>query len=121
MKILISCLAFLAAFTSSAQAAGAKLESRKMTCREVSGIIDERGSATIYYSRNHFEKFYANNAYCEERQSIPAYLPTRDNPSCFVGFVCQSLSLTRAENGSGGISVIGASAPFEGDHPSSGR
>lgn len=97
----------------------AKLESRKMTCRDVSGIVDEKKSATIYYSKKHFSKFYAYSGFCDDRASMPAYLPTLDNPSCFVGYSCGPTYRAENRNG-GGISVIGASAPYE-ENASSGQ
>ena len=113
-------LALFALALLPGQLMAAKLDSRTMTCRDLSGIVDEQKSAVIYYAKSHYQRFYSYSGYCEERMSIPAYLPTKDNPRCFVGYACSQVM--EAERGSGGISVIGASAPYENENTtSSGR
>lgn len=114
MKAIIASLFF--ALTAATALAAPKIDSRTTTCRDVSGIVDERGSAVIYFADRQFDKFYAHAGFCDERMSHPAYLPTLDNASCFVGYSCAPTrrSPARADRGNGGISVIGASAPY---HP----
>lgn len=116
MKHILLLAAFASFFIAAGEAQAARLDSRKMTCRDLTGDIAEQGSAVVQFTKNRWEKIYANNGYCEERGNWPAHVPTLDNPKCFVGFACKSVHV--AGKGDGGVSIIGVSAPYPSEDKS---
>ena len=122
-------LSFLVA-TLAPAAEAARLDSRKLTCRDLTGRVAEQESLVVSFGRGLFHRVVRNQGSCHgsDRRMQIAVFPTLDNPSCVVGYVCNGGSSPRtaaegepkAEKGEGGISVIGTSAPG-GRNPRAGR
>ncbi|GGF79271.1 hypothetical protein GCM10007301_44140 [Azorhizobium oxalatiphilum] len=61
----------------------------QMTCRQAATIVRAGGSAVLATSANTYDRYVISRAFCPADQiNDPAWVPTRDNPRCFVGYTC---------------------------------
>jgi hypothetical protein len=87
-------LAIAVAFFSWGSLAQARPSTYKMTCRQAQNLVRSRGAVTMNYGRGPggdlYERFVVSVGYCTMGEgAYAAWVPTRDNPQCFVGYVCQ--------------------------------
>ncbi|MCW2305792.1 hypothetical protein [Rhodobium gokarnense] len=75
---------------SGAAAADPRIDITTMSCAEASGAVEAAGAAIVYYGPRLYKRLVIHRGYCERLEGIaPEYLPTRDEPSCFVGYRCE--------------------------------
>lgn len=99
----------LLALTLAPTAEAARPDLRALTCRQATGLIEERKAITVTTGKFTYARVYSSRAFCPETSDlkVAAIAVTLDNRSCKVGYLCQPEYL--AGNGS---SIIGASAPI---------
>ena len=93
-----------------------KYDSRKMTCRDATALVAQKLEVVIRYDDSLYASFYRDPVYCDDFRGMPAYLPTKDNNQCLVGYTCMVGGVVVASKSGGGVTVIGASAPQEHQH-----
>lgn len=75
-------------------AAQARPNSWDMTCAEARNLVDTNGAVVMNYGYSPaagylYERYVANDSYCDSHEMAqPAYVPTTDDDSCYVGGVC---------------------------------
>lgn len=61
-----------------------------MTCRAVAGIVASRGAVVISTSPTTYDRYVRDRSFCQITEiTDPAWVWTRDNPQCFVGYTCR--------------------------------
>lgn len=79
-----------AAFASGAQAQQRPFTPR-MTCAQAQQTVFARGAIVLGTGTYTYERFVRDSNFCEFNEyTDPGYVPTRDTPQCFVGYVCRS-------------------------------
>jgi hypothetical protein len=61
-----------------------------MSCEHARSLVHGRGGTVLYSGPNRYDLYHATGNYCFRLQQVKqaAYVPTRDNPQCFIGFIC---------------------------------
>lgn len=88
MKALMLALPIaLAASTALAQP---RVDSLTASCDTVSRIVRQSGAAIIGTGHFLYDRFVNDDGYCPRSQiTEAAWLPTADDPQCFVGYRCR--------------------------------
>jgi hypothetical protein len=85
----IAMLACLGAATLMADVALAQMEPPTITCAKARGQVQARGAAVVYSSRHIYDRYVIDQRFCAHGETTrAAFIPTRDDPACFVGFRC---------------------------------
>jgi hypothetical protein len=71
---------------AAAALAQARIEASRERCMTLHALVQERGRVLIYTGPYLYDYYVANCGIGQ--RNIPAYLATRDNPQCFVGYNC---------------------------------
>ncbi|CAH1656495.1 conserved exported hypothetical protein [Hyphomicrobiales bacterium] len=80
---LTTVLAAAAVTPASAQA---QVQASRESCAALQNLVQRQGRVVIGTGPYLYDTYVTN---CPPRQSqVPAYLSTRDNPQCFVGYSC---------------------------------
>ncbi len=62
-----------------------------MTCRQAAGLVASRGAVVLSTSRDIYDRYVRSETMCETSYyGRPAFVPTRDNPQCFIGYYCSA-------------------------------
>ncbi len=65
-------------------------DSTRMTCRQAAGLVFSRGALVLGTGGHTYDRFVRDRSFCEVTEVLdPAWAPTRDTPSCFVGYRCK--------------------------------
>ena len=81
--------------TATAAAAQNRPSTTDLTCRQSAGIVQSRGAVVLGTGGYTYDRFVANRGFCEITEiTRAAFVPTRDSPSCFVGYRCREPSRT---------------------------
>jgi len=60
-----------------------------MTCSQASGLVRTRGALVLGTGGQTYDRFVSDTGHCEPGQAArPAFVPTRDKSSCFIGYTC---------------------------------
>ena len=63
-----------------------------MTCAAASGLVARQGEAVLGTGGDTFDRFVRSEFLCPTGLSgRPAFEPTRDNPSCMIGYYCTAM------------------------------
>nr|WP_249729848.1 hypothetical protein [Chelatococcus sp. YT9] len=66
--------------------AQAQVQASRESCAALQNLVQRQGRVIIGTGPYLYDTYVTN---CAPRQSqVPAYLSTRDNPQCFVGYSC---------------------------------
>jgi hypothetical protein len=61
-----------------------------MTCDQTRGLVYARGAVVLGTGTYTYDRYVRDQSFCEINETIdPRYIPTRDTPQCFVGYVCR--------------------------------
>ena len=72
--------------TSMPAVAQQRIEAAQQNCSALQSLVQRSGRVLLYTGPYLYDTYTVS---CVGRQSeIPAYLRTRDNPQCFVGYSC---------------------------------
>ncbi|AOO80604.1 hypothetical protein [Bosea vaviloviae] len=93
MKHIASCLALCLLLTMSLDAALA--QSRPSTTNRPCSVnrqsVAANGAIVLGTGGYTYDRFVANRSFCEFDEGVePAWVPSRDTPSCFIGYRCKS-------------------------------
>jgi hypothetical protein len=84
------CLLLLGLYALSTSAAEARTDARQLTCPQVQAMNREQGAAVLTTGQYTYERFVSDYRLCNGRiQTRPARTATRDDPSCWIGYVCR--------------------------------
>lgn len=73
-----------------AAAVPALAQQRYPTCAQAHATVQRKGAAVIWTAPHIYDRYVANASYCmpgEYASARPS--STRDNPDCFIGYVCR--------------------------------
>ncbi|WP_119308241.1 hypothetical protein [Cohaesibacter haloalkalitolerans] len=92
MRKLTTALSVLAisafAFGASASASQ-RVDSHSLTDVQAKQLVQENGSVLLSTGPDLYDRYVANGAYCFfGEQPEPAYVPTANSSSAFVGYTC---------------------------------
>ncbi|MGY2052440.1 hypothetical protein [Methylobacterium sp. JK268] len=60
-----------------------------MTCQQARGLLTARGAAVLGTGGSTYDRYVRDRSFCEPTQATTnAFVPTRDNPECLVGYRC---------------------------------
>ncbi len=80
----LAALAILGASTAHAMPA-----TYKMSCRQAADLVASRGAVVMRTSAHTYDRYVAHQGYCSVGETTrPAFVPTTDSASCFVGYRC---------------------------------
>jgi hypothetical protein len=60
-----------------------------MTCRQARSVLTAQGALVLGTGGFTYDRFVRDRSFCEPTQLTKnAFVPTRDNPECLVGYRC---------------------------------
>lgn len=61
----------------------------QMTCAQARNVVAQQGSVLLYESAHVYDRYVSHRGYCLVTQvTKPAFVRTRDTPTCPVGNTC---------------------------------
>lgn len=71
--------------------AEARPDTRSMSCEQTRDFVKKKGSAVMNTGPNTYDRFVASRQFCVSQKQflIRAFVPTKDNKSCHIGYTCQ--------------------------------
>ncbi|ACA21170.1 hypothetical protein M446_6936 [Methylobacterium sp. 4-46] len=86
-------LPVLAALASVGAVLGAAAQDRPattaMSCGQARGLLRARGALVMGTGGFTYDRFVRDRSFCEPTEvTANAFVPTRDNPQCLVGYRC---------------------------------
>ena len=95
-RLIVASLLVLAAFPAHAIS---RYNSMSMSCAAAHQRIVQEGAVILRYpSARHpnltlYDRYVRDGGFCEfDETTEPAWVPSRDTPSCFIGYRCKSRS-----------------------------
>ena len=86
MKRLLLAVSFVAL----ASGAMAHEVSVRLTCAGAAAMVNQQGAVLFDTSPTTFDRYVRDATFCPmDMVARPASIPTRDNPSCPVGYTCE--------------------------------
>ena len=83
-SLAIAALALVGASTAHAMPA-----TYKMTCQQAADLVASRGAVVLRTGAHTYDRYVAHQGYCGIGETTrPAWVPTKDSASCFVGYRC---------------------------------
>lgn len=69
--------------------ASAQTPSITLTCGQASALIRTHGQAVLATSRTLYDRYVRDRSFCVyDQDTRPEWVPTKDNPQCFIGYSC---------------------------------
>ena len=73
-----------------ASPAAARQASSALTCAAARALVLRQGAVLFDTSATTFDRYVLDGRFCAvDEVTQPAWIPTRDAPSCFVGYTCE--------------------------------
>ncbi|HUZ66895.1 MAG TPA: hypothetical protein VMU56_04440 [Beijerinckiaceae bacterium] len=61
-----------------------------MSCAQATGLVRSAGAIVLSTGQFTYDRYLEDDAFCEaDEYTTPAFVPTRDNPSCPIGYYCK--------------------------------
>jgi hypothetical protein len=80
----------LASILMAAGPALARPNTTAMTCSKAHSLVQSHGAIVLSTGTWTYDRFVAHQGHCMLGEvTRPAWVPTRDNAQCFVGYTCQ--------------------------------
>ncbi|PLW75717.1 hypothetical protein [Cohaesibacter celericrescens] len=88
----LSVIAISAIASTTFASAAQHVDSHSLTGSQVKQLVQEQGSVLLDTGPNLFDRYVANGSYCTllGEHAEPAYVPTANSSSEFVGYTCQA-------------------------------
>lgn len=84
-RLVFACLVMAAATPALARQA-----STSITCAAARALVERQGAVLFDTSPTTFDRYVRDRSFCAYGETIrPDWIPTRDTPSCNVGYRCQ--------------------------------
>ena len=65
-----------------------------MTCAQAVGLVNARGAVVMSTGPYTYDRYVQHRGFCTPTETTkPDFVPTRDNPTCFIGYRC--IEITR--------------------------
>ncbi len=89
MKTILAT-ALLAALATPALAQG-RPSTLQMSCGQAEAVVNQRGAIVLATGRDLYDRYVKNGSFCPiSDYPRDAFVPTRDNPQCHIGYYCTS-------------------------------
>jgi hypothetical protein len=84
-------LGVLLALTVTAAMAQTRPSTTTRSCSANRQSVQANGAIVLGTGRYTYDRFVRNRSFCEfDETTEPAWVPSRDRPSCFIGYRCTS-------------------------------
>ena len=89
-RIMIAISLLLAA---GGPALAQRASTPSMSCRAAATLVARHGAVVLGTGPDLYDRYVANETFCPiGYYAKPAFLPTRDNAQCYVGYYCSGSS-----------------------------
>ena len=87
---------FAVALIVTSAVAQPRPSSVQMSCGQAAGLVASRGAIVLGTGGYTYDRFVADQRFCLRTETtLPAWVPTRDTPQCFVGYRCKEREFLR--------------------------
>jgi hypothetical protein len=87
-------LATLILACTAAPALAQRASTPGMSCQSAATLVARQGAVVLSTGPDLYDRYVANDTFCPIGYfARPAFLPTRDNPQCHVGYYCSGMPL----------------------------
>jgi hypothetical protein len=70
-----------------------RVSTPSLSCRSASSMVTRLGAVVLGTGPDIYDRYVVNESFCPTGfYARPAFLPTRDNPQCFVGYYCSGIT-----------------------------
>jgi len=85
-RVLATALCLAAIGPAQAQRAS----TTAMSCAQAQDTVSRQGGVVLGTGGTTYDRFVRDRSFCEITEiTIPAFVPARDTPRCFVGYRCK--------------------------------
>ena len=72
----------------------ARPDATKMSCAAARELVFQQGAVVMTTGKYTFARFVESQFHCQPVDEIsrPAFVKTRDNPECWIGYTCENRS-----------------------------
>jgi len=89
LKVLIIAPAVVILGLPNTASAQERPSSVTMTCQQAAGLVSAHGELVLGTGGFTYDRFVRDRSFCEPTEiTANAFVPTRDNPECLVGYRC---------------------------------
>ena len=82
-------LVIVAGLAALAEPAAAQTQSRSFTCTQAAALVQSKGAVVLATSPTLYDRYVRDRTFCVyDQDTRPEWVPTRDNPQCFIGYSC---------------------------------
>ena len=82
-------VAIATAMLTTAAVAQNRPSTTAMTCQQAASLVYARGAIVLGTGGYTYDRFVRDRSFCQVTEALEsAWLPTRDTPTCFVGYRC---------------------------------
>ncbi|MEN3930239.1 hypothetical protein WJT86_04080 [Microvirga sp. W0021] len=93
LPTLLGVIILGSACLSAAQAQ--QVTSQNIPCSQLQTMVRTEGAVTIYYGSHLYDRYVDHAGFCATMERTKAaWIPSKDNPQCFVGYTCEQPHLT---------------------------
>ena len=86
-------------FAASAAAAQTRPSTTAMPCSRSAALVQSQGAIVLSTGGDTYDRFVTGSDFCVLGEfAEPAYVPSADNPQCFVGYRCRCRSRSRSRS-----------------------
>lgn len=86
----IAVLAAITLLSAGAALAQNRPSTLRMSCAEARELVVRQGAIVLSTGRGLYDRYVDHRGYCSPHQeTLAAFVPTGDNPQCFVGYTCE--------------------------------
>lgn len=90
IRLLLLAGGLAAATVATAQERPSSMD---MTCGQATALVREQGDVVLGSGGQSFDRFVSSQQFCLSSElTEPAYVPSRDQRQCFVGYRCRDRS-----------------------------
>lgn len=76
--------------TSIAVEAQGRPSTLRMSCEAAHNLVMRSGAIVLATGGHTYDRFVRHRGYCTPLEiTQPAFVPTGDNPQCFIGYTCE--------------------------------
>lgn len=83
-------LTIILALAAQAAMAQSRPSTPQMSCAASQRLVQQRGAVVLGTGGYTYDRFVRDYSFCEHGEyAEPAWVPSKDAPSCFVGYRCK--------------------------------
>ena len=85
-------IATLVLLAAAEPALAQRASTPSMSCRAAASLVARAGAVVLGTGPDLYDRYVVNESFCPiGSYGRPAFLPTRDNPQCLVGYYCSGM------------------------------